>query len=177
MSIPRLLFAIAFLAFGPPLLAGGTWLFQVVHVAKATEANKDMIWKVKFDLPKDKAEVRYRVWVAGSQETGNQETDGQTQKKLPADGTVAIPKNGNVVFTYDRSRCAAWAVNKGIAFQVMDYQGRAAAYKLEKTGQVTYVDEKSRLAAKTKDVLILTQAAQSNTGFTTIGILKDAIRD
>lgn len=183
MKIPLPLHLLVLLALGQPLLAGGVWSFQVVHAAKATAATADMVWQIRFDPPKDKAEVRYRVWVAGSQETGNKDTDGQTEKKLPANGQVSIPANGNVVFTYDRARCGTFAVNGGIRFLVLDHKGRSAAYKLEKSDlkkppTITYLDEKSKpLAARTKDVLRLTQGAKSNTGFTTLAILKDEIRD
>jgi len=183
MHLSRCLYPMVLLALAQPLLAGGTWRFQVVHTAKATAANEHMIWTVKFDLPRDKAEVRYRVWQAGSQETGNQDADGQSEKKLPANGQVSIPTNGSVVFTYDRSKCGLTTVNKGIGFLVMDYKGLSAAYRLEKSDtnkppRITYLDEKSKdLAAKTRDVLKLTQGDKSNTGFTTIGILKDELRD
>jgi len=176
VKFQHLVCAIGCLCLGQPLLAGGTWYFQVVHTAKATAASQDKIWHVEFDKPKDKAEVRYRVWVAGSEETGDKETNGQNEKKLPAGGRVAIPINGNVVFTYDRSRCGMMTVNKGIDFRVVDSGGRSAAYRIERSGEITYLDAKSK-AAKTKDVLVLTQAKQSNTGMTTIGILKDEIRD
>lgn len=177
MNVPRFLLPLVVLGLGHPLLAGGTWYFQVVHTAKLTTANENMIWQVQFDPPKDKAEVRYRTWVTGSLETGNRETDGKTEKKLPAAGQVPVPMNGNVVFTYDRSKCGITTVNKGIRFVVKDSKGRSVAYKIEKSGQVALLDESRSLAAKNKDVLVLTQAAKSNTGITTIGILKDAIKD
>jgi len=175
----KLLCAAALLAAGPALLAGGAWQFQVLHTAKATGANEDMLWSVGFEKPTDKAVVRYRVFVASSQVTGDADTNGQTEKALPANGEVTIPKYGTVVFTYDRDKCSMVAVNRGISFTVSDSNGRSAKYKLEKTptgdpAKISFSGSAAQ-AGRLKGVLTLTPGSRSNTGFTTIGILKDAL--
>jgi hypothetical protein len=163
------------LAFGQPALAGGTWVFQVVHTAEATVANEGQVWTVKFVGPKDAAVVRYQA-TTGSKQSG----DGE--KTLAANGTVAIPTHGSVLFTYDRSKCGMTAINHGIEFLVLDPKGRSAAYKLErsedkKPAKITYMDAKTPMAEKTKGVLKLNQGAESQTGMTTIAILKEEVKD
>lgn len=184
MKIPHVLYPVVLLALGQPLLAGGAWQFQVINITESE-------WEVRFEPPTDKATVRCRGWNATAQWKNKQKNDkngtakpyGEKEHEVDmANGQVTVAPKATVLFTYDRDKCGMTATNKGINFQVRDSNGQLAGYKLEKTdngkpAKITYLDEKSAKAAKTKDVLNLAQGAKSNTGITTIAIMKDAIKD
>ena len=184
MKIHHLLYPVVLLVLGQPLLAGGSWQFQIVNITESE-------WDIKFEPPADKATVRCRGWNATAQwknklkneKNGTIKPYGEKECEVDMEnGQVTIAPKATVLFTYDRAKCSMTATNKGINFLVRDPKGQLAGYKLEKTdtgkpAKVTYLDEKTAKAAKTKDVLNLTQGDQSNSGFTTIAIMKENIKD